>query len=198
MKDAFSRIYQNRLWNGRVSASGPGSDLEETAAIRAELPKIVEVFGVTSILDAPCGDFNWMKELTLPEYIGIDIVPEIITENIRKYGPRFLMGDLRVAPLPKVDLILCRDCLAHLTLEDGQKIIENFRKSGSKFLLATTYPRTWPNHNTPFWTVDGLVHDLTPGDCREVNLEIAPFDLGRAHIRPQENNAGKELGLWKL
>ena len=197
MIKAFRNIYANRLWNGRVSASGPGSDLEETSVIREELPLIIEIFGIQSMLDAPCGDFNWMKELTLSEYTGIDIVPELITENIRKYGPRFLMGDIRTASLPKVDLILCRDCLAHLTLADCKQVIENFRQSGSKFLLATTYPCVYENNDTPEWTVDGTIHKFQPGDCRMVNLEILPFDLGRARTRIEEK-PGKDLGLWRL
>ena len=38
---------------------------------------------VRSILDAPCGDFYWMKEVALCDidYIGADIVEEIIARD---------------------------------------------------------------------------------------------------------------------
>jgi chemotaxis methyl-accepting protein methylase len=42
--------------------------------------------------------------------------------------------------LPKADVILCRDCLVHLKLGDGLKAIQNFKRSGAKYLLSTTFP----------------------------------------------------------
>ena len=46
--------------------------------------QLINQFKVTSILDAPCGDFYWMnhvmKNLKI-EYLGEDIVTEIINEN---------------------------------------------------------------------------------------------------------------------
>jgi hypothetical protein len=41
---------------------------------------------IKSIVDAPYGDFNWMKLLTLApdvNYTGIDIVPDLIPNNIK-------------------------------------------------------------------------------------------------------------------
>src|SRR5258705_1028102 len=80
----FRRIFDLNLWGNRESISGEGSTLERTAAIRAELPGLLARHGVRSMLDAPCGDFFWMKELALDvdSYIGADIVPELIARNI--------------------------------------------------------------------------------------------------------------------
>jgi len=57
-------------------------------------------FEIKSIFDAPCGDFNWMKEIILVNdirYHGVDIVSNIIDSNIRKYSSQrinFSQGDL--------------------------------------------------------------------------------------------------------
>ena len=42
---------------------------------------------ITSVLDIPCGDFNWMQKVDLSniEYIGADIVEELIKKNIEIY-----------------------------------------------------------------------------------------------------------------
>jgi hypothetical protein len=41
------------------------------------------------LLDIPCGDFNWMKLLNLGvDYIGADIVGELIAENRRRFGAK--------------------------------------------------------------------------------------------------------------
>ena len=91
-----------------------------------------------------------MKELLLDLelYIGVDIVKEIIDQNRRRYGGRgkqFFVKDITKDSLPRVDCILCRDCLDHLAFEHIFRVLENFRRSGSTYLLATTY--TQRTHN---------------------------------------------------
>src|SRR5690242_11698377 len=72
----FTEIYQQNGFGGRESVSGPGSDLSQTAAVREALPALLKEIGARTLLDAPCGDYFWMKEarLDLERYIGADIV----------------------------------------------------------------------------------------------------------------------------
>jgi ubiquinone/menaquinone biosynthesis C-methylase UbiE len=51
------------------------------------LPILIKQLQVKKVLDAPCGDFNWMKEIhkNIESYIGVDIVEELIDRNKRKY-----------------------------------------------------------------------------------------------------------------
>lgn len=68
------------------------------------------------MLDAPCGDFNWMKEVhkDIELYNGIDIVEDIIGKNKKKYSTKivqFYQSDITRDPLPTSDLILYRDCV---------------------------------------------------------------------------------------
>ena len=83
MEGVFSEIYSNNSWGDTESVSGPGSSLAQTAVIRRELPILLKKIDAESLLDAPCGDYNWMKytELNLDKYIGADIVPELIINN---------------------------------------------------------------------------------------------------------------------
>lgn len=62
----FTSIYRNNGWGSLESRSGAGSTLASTANIRRELPGLVERLNIRTLLDAPCGDFNWMKEVALP------------------------------------------------------------------------------------------------------------------------------------
>ncbi|HEV8722667.1 MAG TPA: hypothetical protein VGW77_18770 [Candidatus Binatia bacterium] len=77
--------------------SGPGSSLFQTATVRAALPGVIQQFGVKSMLDIPCGDFNWMKEVTLDvdRYIGGDIIKQLRRDYYRirydQTGEPFLM-----------------------------------------------------------------------------------------------------------
>lgn len=197
MKDVFTRIYKTNYWKDNESVSGAGSNLAATAHIRKELPKLFEQLHVKSMLDIPCGDFYWLRKLAtvLPGYIGADIVDELIAENQRKYaddGIRFEVLDITTDPLPKVDLILCRDLLGHFSNKDVMRALDNIRASGSKYLLATTFP---------YWAND---HDITTGEWRPINLASLfglpdPILLINEHCKSGNGLfADKSLGLWDL
>lgn len=199
LDDRFSQIYSRNIFGGQESRSGEGSNLVQTAEIRRELPKLIRELGVRSIMDAPCGDWNWMKEspLDLDQYIGVDIVKELIEKNQQQFGndsTNFICKNLVKEQLPKVDLIFCRDCLVHLTYNDIHKVIANFKNSGSKYLLTTTFTTRDSNN------------DLIGDDIwRTINLELSPFNfpapLKLINEKCSEINnqySDKSLGLWLL
>jgi len=77
---------------------------------------------ISSLLDLPCGDFNWMRHTDLPgiDYTGIDIVQPLIERQSGMYtqpGRRFLRLDISAILCPD-DLILCRDGFVHLSFGD--------------------------------------------------------------------------------
>ncbi len=193
----FQRAYRGNIWAGYESHSGAGSSLEATAAIRQELPRLIESFGVTSILDIPCGDFHWMKEVPFPEglvYTGGDILEEVIAENQARYGGplrSFRKMNLLEDPLPRADLVLCRDCLVHFSFADIAKSIQNLKRSGSTYLLTTHFPATTTNR-------DGMT-----GQWRPLNLQAPPFHFPAplAVISERlaiERFADKSLALFQL
>ncbi len=198
MEPIFQEIYQKDVWEGRQSLSGWGSDIEETAVISQAIPELVREMQVRVLLDAPCGDFHWMKnlELDLDKYIGVDIVPELIALNQQKYGSEkreFFKLDVTTDDLPRADLILCRDCLVHFSFKDIAAALKNFKKSRSPYLLTTTFTRTGKNE------------DIVTGDWRPLNLQLSPFNFPEPLKLINENikygngiYADKSLGMWKL
>lgn len=196
MNEVFNNIYKDNLWGDNDSVSGSGSNLSQTKKIIEEIPKILEKYDIKSLLDAPCGDFYWMKEIEMNiKYIGMDIVSGVIKENqkYKKTNRTFLVGDLTDDTLPKVDLILCRDCLVHLSFEKINLALQNFKKSGSKYLLTTSFIERDVNMN------------IYTGDWRPINFQIHPFNFpSPLEIIIEEcsesNNAYKDksLLLWRL
>lgn len=147
MESTFARLYTDNLWGNAESASGPGSTLNSTIKLRSELPLLLAELGAETLLDAPCGDFNWIKEidLRLEQYTGVDVVADVIARNRNLYGNErttFLVRDLTRDELPCVDVILCRDCFIHLSYRHIEAAIKNFKRSRSKYLLTNTY-RLW-------------------------------------------------------
>jgi hypothetical protein len=186
----FSRIYMDNVWRNPESRSGTCATHTRTEVVRQALPRLVKDLGVRTFLDAPCGDFNWMKLVSLgvDKYIGADIVPDLIARNQQAYGDgtrEFRVLDITRHGLPAVDLILCRDCLVHLSFEQTAAAIANFKRSGSKYLLTTTYTATTRNS------------DIATGDCFMLNLELPPFGFP-VPLRSIVEEPGRCLGLWRL
>ncbi|MDP9121140.1 MAG: class I SAM-dependent methyltransferase [Acidobacteriota bacterium] len=194
----FTRIYERNEWEGAESLSGPGSDPAQTAALRRELPALLAELGCRSLLDAPCGDFRWMGEtaLSLDRYVGVDIVAAVVESNRGLYGApgrTFLRLDILTDPLPGADLVLCRDCLVHLSCRDARQALRTLHASGSTWLLTTTFPHHGGNQ------------DIVTGEWRPLNLERPPFGLPPPLRRIDEGcsleggrYADKSLGLWRL
>ena len=195
----FSQIYQKHSWGGD-SVSGMGSDFQQTQLVRSHLPRLLGKYSIKSILDVPCGDFNWMQSVNLDgiQYIGGDIVPDLIIKNQKQYGSSsrsFSVLNLIKDDLPQADLLLCRDCLIHLSLRDIKLVLENILNSSTPYLLTTTYPLLLKNS------------DIITGDFRALNLTLPPFsfpppletiqeDLFPEH--PENPNFIRELGLWRV
>jgi SAM-dependent methyltransferase len=116
----FSDIYHTNAWQDPESVSGRGSTLARTKVIMSQLPTLLQELGAETLLDAACGDFNWMRHTELGgiNYVGVDVVPDLIIRNRQLYeGPsrRFVVLDITRDKLPDADVILCRDCLIHLS-----------------------------------------------------------------------------------
>lgn len=171
----FERIERTNLWGATTSVSGLGSEDPATAAIRQALPALLQRLCLRSLLDAPCGDAGWIGGLKLDvDYTGIDIVPSLIEANRRRVAGgvspgRFLVADITRDALPRADIILCRDCLVHLSFANIDRALAQFRTSGARFLLVTTFPE---------WEIN---RDCEDGDWRALNMEKAPFDWPAPH-----------------
>lgn len=188
----FSKIYERNLWDDPESASGRGSTLRRTTVIRRELPDLLSEVGAQSLLDAPCGDFNWMRyvELGPITYIGADVVPSLIARNDQLYGgdrKKFVTLDITRSTIPTVSVILCRDCFAHLSFRDIRSAVANFKSSNSEYLFATTH------------TGEREHRDIATGQGRYVNLQLPPFNFPEpVKLVVEDPELGKCLGVWRL
>ena len=194
IKEVFQSIYRNNHWHDNESVSGPGSTIHITLSVRAAIPWLITKYEVATFLDIPCGDFNWMKEVDLgnTRYKGMDIVGELIERNSSEYmnaNRTFDFADITSTDLPKSDLIFCRDCLVHLSYRDIANAITNIKRSGSQYLLTTTFGRK-------------SNHDIITGNWRPINLCAPPFNwphpIEIIHEGEPGENSDKAMGLWKI
>lgn len=167
LKSRFEYIFDTNLWGDDHSRSGVGSTLAETEALRREIPLLLKDVGARTLLDIPCGDFGWLSLTDLGvEYVGADIVEALVEQNTSRYASetrRFVRLDLTADPLPPADVVLCRDCLVHLSYANIRRALDNVKRSGAKYLLVTSFPEATSNR------------DIEDGDWRLLNFRLAPF-----------------------
>ena len=198
MRRVFGAIYAGKTWGDCESASGPGSTRERAATFLADLVSLVRKLRVSTLLDAPCGDFNWASPLadSVASYIGVDIVPALIKDIRRRRaapGRRFLCRDIVNQRLPRADLVLCRDALVHLSSVSALAALANLRSTGAEYLIVTTFVGDRSNA------------DIVDGEWRPLNMERAPFAFPpplelideRCHLK-DKNYPDKRLGLWRF
>lgn len=190
-RKVFTRIYKKNAWNSEESVSGPGSTVEVTANLRRELPGLLKRFRIKKMLDAPCGDCNWISMVDLGDvdYTGADIVPDLIESNKKRFpGKKFIVLDIIHEDIPVADLVLCRDCFVHLKNTEVLKVLQNFKKSGIAYMLTSTYPVAFNKQ-------------ILTGHYRDINLQKPPFNLSEPLEKIADYAAdGTEryMGLWKL
>lgn len=195
----FTEIYKSNFWGAKESVSGHGSELSQTESLIIGLDKLLKDMNITSVLDLPCGDFNWMRKVDISkvDYVGADIVEELIKSNIRQYSMRenlkFQVLNLITDQLPESDMIIVRDCFVHLSYEDIDGAIKNIKSSNSKYLLTTTYLNCYINN------------DIVTGNWRPLNLQKEPFSFPSPILvineNPTEDNKqdkSKCMALWDI
>jgi hypothetical protein len=128
-----------RGWMSSETPCGSGSEIRNTQNIRSLLPEICRDYGIRSVNDAGAGDMRWIRLVGWAvDYRPFDLVPR---------RPEVTRLDITSEVMPKADLILCRHVLNHLSIRLAQKAIENFKASGSTYLLMTNN-----NNQRRYWS----------------------------------------------
>ena len=203
--EVFKKVFEINDWSSSESKSGMGSTLEFTANTREQLPKIFEKYNIKRVLDVACGDFNWMKEIvdTLEYYKGTDIVQELIDRNNEKYRVEgkveFECNDIvdEFKPDGQFDAIIAKDVLVHFPTEKVIETLENFKKSGIKYVFLTH-----------FTDIDVNVDIESFGLWRPINFRLNPFNHDapieiikeevETYFFMKKQMTDKTLSLWEI
>jgi hypothetical protein len=190
MKEIFEDIIKNNRW--KKHPCGPGSTIQYTQHLRSHLGNLLTEHNITSMIDAPCGDYSWMSITDLPSiktYVGGDIVEFLIEKNKLQYANvDFKILDLTSDKLPDVDLLFCRDCLLHLSFEDINKVFANISNSNIKYVLMSNWFEDSENQK-----------DIKTGQARYINFLESPFNFKNpigSIVDYVEGFPRREMVLW--
>jgi SAM-dependent methyltransferase len=148
---------------------------------------------VRTVVDLGCGDFKvgrLIADLGV-EYVGVDIVPDLIQANKDRYGRigvKFEHADLLTRPLPPGDLALLRQVLQHLSNDEIRAVLRNCH-SYDALLITEHIPAddAWvPNLDKPhgpdirLFKRSGVALDAPPFSvpCRVVDVTPHGGKLG--------------------
>jgi hypothetical protein len=199
------------------SLSGPGSNAEETVGLRAVLPILLSRLRVRSILDVPCGDFNYMREVLGADatphgitYHGMDIVSALVQQleatfgtttevrggarqHAKKHRISFSHFDLGSMYLWPSDLVIVRDILFHFTAARANDVLRRVGESGCRFALITEFPRADNRLQARKYHAGRGFSSYASW-----NLEQTPFGLPTpiVSIGQDGNRPDRVVGLW--
>ena len=175
-REVFRQQYEiaTSYWGGQ---SGAGSDAFHTTPYRAFMDSFMRLNGVRSVVDIGCGDWQFSRLMNFDglEYLGLDVVPTLITANREHFGgPGLRFADMpaTLEGVPGGDLLLMKDVLQHLPdatiMEFAAKILPRFRWA----LLTNSHEKLDTPRNV----------DVPVGGFRCLDLAAAPYGWRGAHV----------------
>lgn len=186
-KDVMQQIYALNFWgeNNTPFYSGEGS---HAVQIVAPYIKVVQSFfnefkGQLSICDLGCGDFNIGQQL-LPftkQYTAVDIVPELINYNKKKFkysNLTFSLLDISNDLLPVADCAIIRQVLQHLSNSEVKRIVKKLNQY--KYIILTEHiPNGDFVPNIDIISGRGIRLKKNSG----INLFEPPFNFKAKHLK---------------
>lgn len=145
-KDAMVQIYEKQLWGGKEGDfySGEGSHHPEIVVpyVDALISFLTSFKDLLTVCDLGCGDFNIGRQLRehTKKYIAVDIVPNLIERNSKKYTEKnleFHCLDIAVDVLPEADCAIVRQVLQHLSNAEVERIAKKLQDF--KYVVLTEH-----------------------------------------------------------
>jgi mannosyltransferase OCH1-like enzyme len=193
LQKEFTDIYNNNIWRGgnacnnTIPVSGPGSTLVNAKPTVQLLSKLE----FSSVLDLGCGDLTWISQTGLfnKDYTGYDIVEELIESNKERYPDKeFDCKNIIKDKLKDADLLIVRDVLFHLKIEDILALFQNIVNYNFKYIFLTSC-RNEKN-----------VDSLNKYHFHQINLTKPPFNIAIDQIlyRNSEEAFNRDIFIVEL
>lgn len=165
----FKKIYREGLW-GEKWSSGAGSFAESSYPYLALLQNFLKEKRIKTVVEIGCGDWELSRHIDWSgvDYLGIDVVPELIQRNRALYERahiHFQSADAIRYPLPAADLILCKDVLQHLSNSDVALLLKKLEPAPYCLITNDVDPLSESSYNP----------DIETGGYRPIDITMPPF-----------------------
>jgi SAM-dependent methyltransferase len=185
LAEVFKEIYERGEWGGGAAGdfvSGSGSSVAQTTDYVAAVVNFIQSRGVRSLVDLGCGDFRVGNRIVSAvgdslDYVGVDVVPDLIKRNQHLFGSdhvRFVCRNIVDDQLPEGDVCLLYQVLQHLSNAEIIKVLASANVY-PYVLITEHYPAPGrlrkANRDKPHGA------DTRVADGSAVALDRLPFEL---------------------
>jgi SAM-dependent methyltransferase len=175
-----------RLARKKWGGNGSGSSPEKTAQLVAGISNLIGELGVKSVLDLGCGELTWMAPIAAQvRYVGVDVVGEVVELNRTRHPGAEFIKLAEDTVLPRCDLVVCRDTLAHLANQLVTDTLKMLKRTGATYLLTSNYK-------------SGSNTSIKDGAFRPLNLMKIPFSFPEPRQIIEEGFEQKAMMLWRF
>lgn len=179
-EEAFNHIYDHAIWGWNKEGepfSGRGSYAENLRPYMKLLQAFLKSGKIHSVADAGCGDWEFSRFMNWSgiDYRGYDVVASVVKKDQIRYGSdhiQFFHSNFLAEPLPPADLLICKHVLQHLSNEDIQRFIPQFKNFKYCLITNEVYPSSLSSDNP----------DIPVGSGRKVDLSQPPFNVKGSKI----------------
>jgi SAM-dependent methyltransferase len=182
IQQIFDDIYRNKTWG---DGSGGGNTPEVSKPFMEAASRVIQRFGITSVIDIGCGDGHATQHLDLhgASYVGVELVDCMVDYCCTQYpGRNVIRGDARTMDLPHAGLALLKEVTQHLSNADVWWLVNNIHKNTPLILHCST--ANGPTINL----------DIKTGETRSVMLSQPPFNYSVCHSEYWFGGSGQ----WRL
>lgn len=184
MRERFEQIYAKNEWQ---YGSGEGSLIRYVQSYIEFLQEFLKQYSIRSVLDFGCGDWQFSQfiDWTGVDYLGLDLVNNVIQSNQKLYGSdniSFGLVDSLDSPLPSADLIIIKDVMQHWSNESIRYFLPQL--VNYQYCLIV-------NCIEPFGMSDN--RDIADGEFRYLDLRVWPFYLNTRELLRFSNGTEQKI-----
>jgi SAM-dependent methyltransferase len=201
LAETFDSIYISNVWgtsDDPTLNSGLGSTGRYVEEYCALMRTLLEQYGVNSVTDVGCGNFNSGKTIApfVALYTGVDIAQSVIDANTRIYAGeriRFTRADLTRDSLPQADAAIVRQVLQHLTNAEIKLALDNLLGAFPLvFITEHVYIGKGSRPNLDIFHGPGTRVPMKSG----VFVDRRPFDIRAQSSGDIQCECGEVLRTW--
>jgi SAM-dependent methyltransferase len=176
-----SHYWENRYRTG--GNSGAGSYGRLSAFKASFINSFIAANDVRSVIEFGCGDGNQLSQLTIPDYVGVDVSPRIVEHCRARFadmpGRRFVTYD-DLHNVKSSDLVMSLDVIFHL-VEDAvfERYISHLFMMARRYVIfySSNYDQLWPNEHVRHRKFTAFVEEFFPDWRLAAHIpNIYPYD----------------------
>jgi SAM-dependent methyltransferase len=189
LTEVFESIYQTCEWGADKNSegtSGSGSEFNNAKPYFYFLRDFLADNSIKSVVDIGCGDWQFSRLIDWSgiEYTGFDASKMVVDKNQKQFEKdniKFIHGNFISMPLPKADLLICKDVLQHLSIDNVHQAIKKFKDYKYVIIVNDVDPVTYTAVNAKIKDGQYRLLDITQAPFKVKGVKVLSYKAKTSH-----------------